>query len=104
MYSKYKNKGKGIGKGQSNRHKSGRYHRNAENFSENSRIPTNSNYSQRNRNDKYSNKLKRSRDKQLTNSIGYQHSYPSGSFSREDPLMADLLWKNVQPSEQCIPW
>ena len=94
MFSKYKGKGKGVGKGQSNRHENGRYRRN-----------TIINETQFNPNERFKSKKKQKRcqDKQEQNLIRYQASSSSTTLSREDPLMADLLWRNVQPDEECIP-
>ena len=103
MFSKHKGKGKGVGKGQSNRHKSVRYHRNTEiTTATNNELPNTTHFNP-NESLKSKNQPKRCQGKQQQSLIKYQDSMPSTTLSREDPLMADLLWKNVQPDEECIP-
>ena len=102
MFSKHKGKGKGVGKGQSNRHKDRRYHTNTEIIAATSTVLTDT--IQLNPKESLENtKNKRCQDKQQQSFMRYQASSPSTKLSREDPLMADLLWRNVQPEEECIP-
>ena len=103
MFSKHKGKGKGVGKGQSNRHKNSRYHRNNEINEATSSVANNTNLFNPNESLKNKKKQNRCQDEQKQRLIRYQGSSASTTLIREDPLMADLLWKNVQPDEECIP-
>ena len=103
MFSKHKGKGKGVGKGQSNRHKNSRYHRNNEINEATDRVSTNTARFNPNESLKSKKKQNRCHNKQKQGLIRYQGSAASTTLSREDPLMADLLWRNVQPDEECIP-
>lgn len=100
MFSKPKNKGKGVGKGQSNRHKNERHHRNVDTFTESHRISSSSRNFNRNENP---NTPRNSQNEQRFSANHMDNSKVLRTFSKDHPLMADLVWKSVQPTEECIP-
>lgn len=106
MFSKHKNKGKGVGKGQSNRHKNERRNRNTEtSYGSRSRVSSNSSSTSStpnvNRND--FSRIHNFQEQHKCSTMKIPNTLLPRTFSREDPLMADLLWTNVQPSDECIP-
>ena len=114
MPPKHKNKGKGVGKGQSNRHKSSRPQEGDTTSKEKNKTASNltlcsadvlsidsspkSDHSicHNNRNIENASDLGVCKNK--------MHSrYRSRLVSKEDPLMADLVWRSVSPDDERIP-
>ena len=114
MPPKHKNKGKGVGKGQSNRHKSSRPQERDTTSKEKNKTASNltlcsadvlsidsspkSDHSiwHNNRNIENASDLGVCKNK--------LHSrYRSRLVSKEDPLMADLVWRSVSPDDERIP-
>ena len=104
-------KGKGVGKGQSNRHKNDQHHNqtrknNPERSNSTKPKPTHSKTSQSLEsnascmNRKPSTHLK---EVQTCKSTRTKGDLLTKHCSREDPLMADLLWRSVVPNEERIP-
>ena len=114
MPQKPKNKGKGVGKGQSNRHKGNR--------------PQEGDTTSKEKNKPTSNLTLRSKDDisidskpkpdhatchdntniENASELGVcknnKHArYRSRLHSKEDPLMADLVWRSVSPDDERIP-
>ena len=114
MPPKHKNKGKGVGKGQSNRHKSSRPQEGDTTSKEKNKTASNltlcsadvlsidsspkpdHSICHNNTNIENSSDLGVSKNK--------MHSrYRSRLVSKEDPLMADLVWRSVSPDDERIP-
>ena len=100
MFSKPKNKGKGVGKGQSNRHKNERHHRNVETLAESHRISSSRRNLSKNEN---SNTSRNSQNENEFSAHHIENLKETRTFSKDHPFMADLVWKSVQPTEECIP-
>ena len=114
MSPKHKNKGKGVGKGQSNRHKSNKPHERESTSKEEQMTASKLTlYSTDNRSiDSEPKTDPASRHKntniQKTSELGVgknnKHSrYRLRLLSKEDPLMADLVWRSVSPDDERIP-
>ena len=114
MPPKHKNKGKGVGKGQSNRHKSSRPQEGDTTSKEKNKTASNltlcsadvlsidsspkpdHSICHNNRNIENASDLGVCKNK--------MHSrYRSRLVSKEDPLMADLVWRSVSPDDERIP-
>ena len=105
------NKGKGVGKGQSNRHKNNQLHNkkrgnNPERSNSTIQTTTTSKTAQslesnaNHMNTKASAHLQEVRKCKSTRTKG---DLLTKNCWREDPLMADLLWRSVVPNEERIP-
>ena len=112
MPPKHKTKGKGVGKGQSNRHKSSRPQEGDTTSKEKNKTASNltlcsadvlSIYSSPDHSICHNNtNIENASDLGVCkNNI---HSrYRSRLVSKEDPLMADLVWRSVSPDDERIP-
>ena len=110
MFSKYKNKGKGIGKGKSNRHKSDRYQK----TESSGRVNDEGKHPSTSQN-KTSHKLVQNSnpihsmdpevlpDRKRENYGTTTDRLQSETFLRNDSVMADLMWKSVHPIDERIP-
>lgn len=106
-----RNKGKGVGKGQSNRHKSNQVSnkKRRNDPDESKRIPQDTrpnSLTEILETTANNMKMKSSEDLQAIPKYkitSTKQELSIKTFSREDPLMADLLWRSVVPKEERIP-
>ena len=105
------NKGKGVGKGQSNWHKNSQLHNkkrgnNPERSSSTIQTTTHSKNAQSlesNASRMNMNTSTHLQEVQKCKTTKTKGELLTKNFSKEDPLMADLLWTSVVPNEERIP-
>ena len=110
VFPKHKGKGKGVGKGQSNRHM-----KKSCSKDDTSKVKANTVNKQLSTQGSSIPKLKLNTDvinpvissdlenTKLASTDMRNKDAQSQNISREDPFMADLVWKSVEPNEERIP-